>query len=47
MARPDKEELAARHEAGGDPLESRWDEAERRQAAGVRDAGNIAELDAG
>ena len=34
-------------EAGGDPLESRWDEAERGQAAGVRDAGTEAEPDAG
>jgi len=29
------------------PLESRWDEAERGQAAGVRDAGTEAEPDAG
>jgi hypothetical protein len=28
MARPDKEERVAEREAGGDPLESRWDEAE-------------------
>ena len=34
-------------EAGGAPLESRWDEAERAQAGGVRDAGTMAELGAG
>jgi uncharacterized damage-inducible protein DinB len=39
--------LRRRREAGGDPLESRWDEAERGQAAGVRDAGTLAELEAG
>ncbi len=47
MAKPDKEELAAEAWGGGVPLESRWDEAERGQAAGVRDAGTEAEPDAG
>jgi len=39
--------LRRRRGAGGVPLESRWDEAERGQAAGVRDAGTEAEPDAG